>query len=331
MSGPSPSRQRFQPAGEIGPDTFPPETLSPKTRGRYGRSNTVVLAAQTVGWAALLFGVDRAPGWPAKIALVAVFCALMQGVFSMMHEYFHDNAHPDPRINYAIGFWGSILFGTAATFHRVHHWGHHVRNRSVSEQADFIHDGESPIGKVVLYYFAICGGLFLSGLVFPLIALLIPYRTANWISRFRRFNTYSAAFQQFKPGDWTRIRIEAVALVAFWTALVAYAPVRWQTLAVCYAAFAFTWSSLQWIYHLRTPLHVVEGAYNLRLPTARRWLFLNFNCNLTHHRRPYLPWQDLYAATDRKETQPLWYRWLLMLHWPVRFPDDLGGLDKRYF
>ena len=122
-----------------------------------------------------------------------------------------------------------------------------------------------------------------------------------------------------------------IGSVAFWVGLLWLGPWRWQTLAIAYAAFAFSWSSLQWVYHLHTPVHVVEGAYNLRAPLLVRILFLNFNYNLTHHRRPSLPWQELYSHSDQKETQPLWYRYLLTFRPPVRLPKDLSVLAKRYF
>lgn len=315
------------------PPEHAPTPMAPKKKGRYGTQNLVVAAAQLLGWAVLLTAIDRAPTWLAP-PLVFVFCMLMQGVFSMMHEYFHDNAHPDRRVSYGIGFALSLVFGTSATLHRVNHWGHHVRNRTPAEQGEFIHEGESPLGKTLLYYFAVSCGLWLSGLVFPVIALFVPYRAVHWLSSHERYNTYSAAFAQFKPRDWTRMRWEGLALIALWSALILWGPWSITTLAVAYAAFAFSWSSLQWVYHLRTPLDVVEGAYNLRLPTVLRWMWLSFNMNLTHHRKPYLPWQELWAASDPRETQPLWYRWLLMALPPERFPEDptaLARFEKRYF
>lgn len=325
------AKSRRQPVGANEDLQFPEESLSPKTKGRYGTQNLFVIAGQVAGWAALLSLIDRTSSWPLKALLVLLFCALMQGVFSLMHEYFHDNAHPNRQVSYLIGCVGSLLFGTAATFHRVNHWGHHVRNRTPAEQGEFIHEGESAVGKIAIYYFAVLGGLWLSSLLFPLFSFFIPYRAITFLSSFKRFNTYSAAFAQFKAADWTRMRIEAFVLIVFWTSILYWGLFQWQTIVLCYASFAFTWSSLQWVYHLRTPLHVVEGAYNLRAPFFVRWLFLNFNYNLTHHRRPYLPWQELPMATDVKETQPLWYRWMLIAKWPIRFPDDLSIYDKRYF
>jgi hypothetical protein len=74
----------------------------------------------------------------------------------------------------------------------------------------------------------VCGGLWLAGVILPLLALLIPYRAGTWLSRFKRFNTYSTAFLQFKPADWTRIRIEAVVLVLFWIKLLSWGLLSWQ-------------------------------------------------------------------------------------------------------
>ncbi len=316
--------------GAAGPALPRSEPLSPG-RGRYGRQNLAVLLVQTAGWALLLTAIDRAESPWIRAGLVVILCMLLQGVFSLMHEYFHKNAHESPGKNYLIGLWGSLLFGTSPTLHRINHWGHHVRNRSEAERGEFIHPGEHPLGKVVLYYFAILGGLWLSGVVFPILALLVPYVAIEWLSQKKRFNTYSAAFEQFKARDWTHMRLEALALLAFWSALALRGPWRVETLAITYGAFAVSWSSLQWVYHLRTPIHVIEGAYNLRAWLPVRVLFLSFNYNLTHHRHPGLPWQELAAHTDVKETQPLWYRWLRMLEPPRRLPSDFAYLEKTYF
>lgn len=323
-----PVPKKFQVPGPAMPRTEP---LAPR-RGRYGRMNLVVTAAQVAGWAALLTVADAASlHWALRAGAIVLFCFLVQGVFSMMHEYFHYNAHRDRRLNYLIGFVGSTLFGTSATLHRVNHWGHHVRNRSEAERGDYIHEDETPVKKVLLYYFATWGGLWIGGIVFPLLALLIPYRAAAWLARTKRFNTYAAAFEQFQPADWAAMRLEALWLAGFWTLVVLFGPWSWQTLAIAYGAFAFSWSIQQWMYHLRTPIHVIEGAYNARLVAPLRWLILNFNYNLTHHRHPGLPWQELPSHTDVKETQPFWYRVVQMFLPPRRYPPPPHHLEKRYF
>lgn len=82
---------------------------------------------------------------------------------------------------------------------------------------------------------------------------------------------------------------------------------------------------------MRTPLDRIKGAYDLRAPTLVRLLFLNFNYNLTHHRHPQLPWQAMHALVDRRETQPLWYRYVLVFKCPEPLPADLGAIRKTYF
>ena len=127
------------------------------------------------------------------------------------------------------------------------------------------------------------------------------------------------------------MRHEAAAGVAIWAAAIVLLDWDWRLLVALYAAFAFTWSSLQWVYHMRTPLDRIEGAYDLRLPRLVRWLFLNFNYNLTHHRHPNRPWQDMHRAVNPRETQPLWYRYLLVFKCPEPLPADTLSLRKVYF
>lgn len=313
--------------------TSPLPDVEPAYRGlgRYGLQNLGITVLQVLAWAALLTAIDRSASWVVKAVLIAVFCTVMQGVFTMMHEYFHRNAHHDRRLNTLIGVVGATLFGTSATLHKVNHWGHHVRNRTSAERGEFIHEGESAAGKVFLYYFATMGGLWVFGLVFPFVSWFLPFRVVERLRGHGEFNTYAAAFGQFTPGRWWAMRAEALLLLVFWGVVLLWGPWSLATILVSYAAFAYHWSVLQWIYHLRTPIHVIEGAYNLRLPSPIRLAWLNFNCNLTHHRRPELPWQELHAATDLAETQPLWYRYLWMWAPPTRFPDDLSSLDKTYF
>lgn len=300
--------------------------------GRYGTFNLVVVASQVVAWAALITVADSPalPTW-ARVTAVVVFCLMMQGVFTLVHEYCHRNAHRGPGLNYLIGFVTCTLFGTSPTLLRVEHWGHHRRNRTESERPELIHPDENAFRKRLEYYFAVLGGIWLASAVGPLIAPLIPHDTALRLARQSPRNTFIAGLGAFKRSDWRALRLEGAWLLAFWVSIVAFGPWRWQTIAICYAAFAFTWSSLQWIYHLYTPLHVVEGAYNVRAPWLLRVLFLNFNYNLTHHRHPAMPWQELHRLSNPRETQPLWYRYLLIFRLPIAFPEDVSVLEKRYF
>ncbi|MGZ5093010.1 MAG: fatty acid desaturase family protein [Burkholderiales bacterium] len=299
---------------------------------RYGNANLLVGAAQLAAWALLITAL-HAPGslwW--KIPLAVLFCLMMQGVFSLMHECFHNQGHPSAMLNDALGALCGSIFGTAYTLFRVNHEGHHVRNRLPAELAEYVLPGESATRKIVTYYFAILGGIWLGSFVAALVLPFVPYRYAARLNRpARSMNGYSLSFAEFSAADWKRLRLESAIGLAIWTTAIVLLDWNWRVLVPLYVAFAFSWSSLQWVYHMRTPLDRVEGAYDLRAPRFVRWLFLNFNYNLTHHRYPRLPWQAMHEKVDPGETQPLWYRYLLVFKCPEPLPVDEALLRKTYF
>jgi len=96
---------------------------------------------------------------------------------------------------------------------------------------------------------------------------------------------------------------------------------------LCYAAFAFSWSSQQYIYHVRSPRHLVEGAFNLRLSRPFELLYLNFNYHLTHHRAVSVPWIHLPRVAGRPPVREYWMTYLKLWAppepvssaWPVQF------------
>ena len=297
-----------------------------------GRENVAVLGAQTLGWFVLIEALHSRIDIVWKLPLVLVFCLMMQGVFSMMHECFHRNGHRSARVNWAIGTWASILFGSSYTLIRVNHEGHHQRNRSNPELAEFILPGESAVLKTGLYYFAILGGIWVGSFIATLVLPFVPFAAVRGLAvRWMSMDGYNRSFAEFDRRDWTLLRIEAAIGVAWWALCVFAFGWDWRVLLALYACFAFSYSSLQWIYHMRTPLDRIEGAYDLRLPTPVRWLFLNFNYNLSHHRSPRAPWQHLHRLADRRETQPLWRRYVGVFRAPEPFPDDPRRLAKEYF
>jgi len=297
-----------------------------------GRHNLAVLAAQTLAWWGLIQAMHAPLGVLWKVAILTLFCLVMQGVFSMMHECFHRNGHRSARVNWAMGAWASTLFGSSYTLIRVNHEGHHQRNRTPAELAEYILPGERPALKVGLYYFAVLGGIWLASLLATLILPLVPFSRVKGLAvRWASMDGYNRAFAQFTARDWRVLRGEAVLALCWWIGCSWLFGWQWQTLLLMYAAFAFSYSSLQWIYHLRTPLDRIEGAFDLRLPTPIRWLFLNFNYNLQHHRHPDAPWQSMHARVDQRETQPLWWRWLGAFRPPEPYPADPSQLSKVYF
>ncbi len=292
--------------------------------------NVAVLVAQFVAWASGLWLLSRLENPFAAAVLVVVFCLMMQGVFSMMHECFHGHAHRNRRVNYLMCWLATTIFGASATLIRVNHLGHHVRNRTRAELVDYVEADESRLKKTFAYYSAIFGGIWFAAFAASLLMIVVP---SSWVRRLQvrgEANTYAAAFADFTDEDFRRIRIEALAGIAFWIVTWQLLALDWRAVAVVYLAFALSWSSLQWIYHVRTPLHVVEGTYNVRAPWFIRALFLNFNYNLTHHRDPAMRWQRMHGATNLAETRPCFRTGLAILKPPVPMPPD-RIITKSYF
>lgn len=231
-----------------------------------------------------------------------------------------------------MGVWTGVLFGTSYTLFEVNHHGHHVRNRTPPEIAEFVLPGESRWRKTLVYYFAILGGIWWGSFLAIFILPFVPYSLVRRLNKpGSSMNGYSLSFLSFSRQRWRRLRLESFFSLAIYAVVIWLLDFQAGTLLLAFGAFAFSWSSLQWVYHLRTPLDPVEGAYNLRSLTPIRWLFLNFNYNLTHHRHPELHWQELHEKTDLRETQPSWYRYFLVFLPPEPLPTDLSVLEKRYF
>jgi fatty acid desaturase len=186
---------------------------------RFDRENIAIVAAQALAWGASLVALDRLHHPALRVAVVLFFCALMQGVFSMMHECFHGHAHGKRRLNDVLGTINATLFGTSYTLFAVNHHGHHVRNRTRAERVDYIYPDESAAKKIVSYYVAILGGIWLLGLVISLLAVFLPHRALGLLAQRRRDNTYAAAFDDFTSAAWLRLRLEALGGALFWLAV----------------------------------------------------------------------------------------------------------------
>lgn len=297
---------------------------------RYDRMNLVVLAMQVLAWAACLVTVSHTSNPWIVVPVVVIFCLMMQGVFSMMHESFHGHAHRSSRINAFMSWLASTIFGAAATFIRINHLGHHVRNRTRAELVDYVENDESRLQKTLQYYAGVLGGIWLGAFIGSIVLVFVPPKLVRRMQALGENNTYAAAFADFTAADFRRIRVEVMFAALFWGLAWYFLDLQATAVAVTYLAFALSWSSLQWIYHVRTPLDVVEGTYNLRSSWPIRCLFLNFNYNLTHHRNPSLRWQQLHVASDQNETRPFWYGWVTILRPPRPMPHD-RLIPKTYF
>jgi len=310
--------------------TLATEMDAERSHARYDLANIAILITQLTAWAGLLVAMTHTTNWLLLFIEVYFFCLMMQGVFSMMHEGFHGHAHRSKITNSIMCWLASTLFGASATFIKVNHIGHHVRNRTDAELVDYVKKEESRLKKTIAYYLAVIGGIWIGASLGSLAMAIVP---SSWLLKLQKkseSNTYAAALGDFTESDFQSIRLEVVASLIFWAIAWWLLELNLLTIVIAYSAFAFSWSSLQWIYHVRTPLDVVEGTYNLRSSILVRCFFLNFNYNLTHHRDPGLRWQVLHKVSDLTETRPFWRTWIAIAKPPVPLPDELN-VQKTYY
>jgi fatty acid desaturase len=255
-----------------------------------GTLNGALTAAQIIVSFALLGAASQAKTFWVTGLFAVAFAFVMQLGFGLAHEAVHSKLHANPAVNDGLGILLYSLFPGSYHLFEIAHLIHHRRNRSDAELEDYVLPGEICWRKRVVYYFILCGLFwFLTPLAMLAIAIIpgrsiqipVPGENAGGFSRYMQF------LNSVNP---MRIRRDLLVTVVVWTLAALLLHLKLSHLAVCYAAFAFCWASQQYIYHVRTPRHVVLGAVDLHLWRPFELLYLHFNYHLTHHVAAWVPW-----------------------------------------
>lgn len=258
------------------------------------RLNLIIAALQVTALLTILLASAYVSPWWGVLGLALAYGLAMNSGYAMLHEAEHNVAHPNRRVNTAIGVVLALFF--PAPFHllRQGHLGHHMRNRSDDEAFDLYFAGDNPIWKR-LQLFGILTGLYWMVVAFAnLPAALWPsfFRPAKAkLSFFDR--PTEALWETLNPRYLPWIRLEAIAAIGLHTGIVlgmGIPPLRY--LAVLFG-FGFLWSALQYAHHYATERDVRSGARNLK---SLRWvdlLLLHHNWHLRHHMFPTVPWIHL--------------------------------------
>lgn len=289
------------------------------------RLNLALLLVLAVVNMALLWAASHlSPGWALACALAFSYTA--NTTFALLHEAVHGIAHPDARVNRWMGRLAAAFFPTSLAIQRAYHLTHHRHNRSEFERFDYIQPGESAWLKRAQWY-AILTGLYWAVSV----AGLVLYVVAPWVldrdalrsheatsARQTAARIYMAALDEVPRRTAV---LEVLASFAFQAVLFVALDLSFAGWALCYAAFALQWSSLQYADHAFSPLDRHDGAWDLRVNRAIRALFLNYHLHRTHHRHPQLPWLHLPRLAEGSASQPSYFRvWLRMWRGPRRLP-----------
>lgn len=271
-----------------------------------GLNALLLVGAAAIGATALFFASHTSSLLVLLLAAL-IFSYAANMLFALLHEAVHGVLFEDATLNTWGGRFASAWFPTGLSLQRAFHLNHHKHNRDPSERFDYLQPGESRWLKNAQWYsiltglywaFAAAGGL---AWVFAPFAFALGRGTSRF-SRQTASATYFEAIQTIPP---VVSRLEVLASWALQAALFFTLDLSVTGWLVCYTAFAWQWSALQYADHAWSPLDVTDGAWDLRVPRLHRWLFLNYHLHRAHHRSPKTPWLHL-PAHARSDGPSFW-------------------------
>ena len=268
-----------------------------------GRLNLLLTFVQMLAALAILSAASNTKNLHFIAGLAISFAFTMQAGFCLAHEAVHRKLHSNRRLNVGMGILLFSLFPGSVHFFEVAHLLHHRRNRSTDELEDYVLPGENPWFKRIMYFLLISG---LFWLLLPLSSIVVAFIPGKRIKlphpedgagSFRKFAQF---LNEVRPG---RVRRDLLVTVLLWVNAFPVLHLHLIPVAICYAAFGFSWASQQYIYHVRTPRHAVLGAYDLKLWKPLELLYLHFNYHLTHHLAEWVPWNYLPSIAAQQPTR----------------------------
>ncbi|WNG39722.1 fatty acid desaturase [Archangium violaceum] len=289
--------------------------------------NTVLLATALLTCAGCLWLASHAESLALRLLAAGAFSYVNNTVFSLLHEATHGVLHSSRRANDWLGRLAAAFFPTSYTLQRTFHLTHHRNNRTELEQFDYLRPGDNRFLKHAQWY-SILTGLYwafvpLGCVAFALFPGLLQ-RLRGTGTRYGEQTGADAYLGRLEDAPGSTIRLEALLSLGVQVGLVLGLDLTASGWALCYAAFAINWSSLQYADHAWSPLDVRDGAWDLRVAAPVRWLFLNYHYHRAHHRHPRVPWLYLGRYVDPEVPRPSFLRiWLSMWRGPRPLPSPV--------
>jgi fatty acid desaturase len=254
-------------------------------------------------------------GATSGLAAIA-FAYLLLTNYSLAHEAAHAKLQPGARANYWLGLLPATVFPMSLTLLMNSHERHHQQNRGAFEQFDCFGPKDSRPLKYGVWY-GILLGIF--GLYPPVWTVVLAVVPLSWIRRTVAMTRSTRAYAStLTDREIWRIRGELLLIIAFFTVLTVVVGISPSVLLFCYGLALFNWSTRQFVEHAYTSLDNIEGAFDLRHFSWMSFLMLHRELDLSHHRRPEVPWCYL-PDLARTEQQPMSYlrQYLRMWRGPV--------------
>ena len=260
---------------------------------------------------------------PQIIVAALLFSIILQPNYVLLHEGSHDNHHYKPLLNRLMSNVNGLFFPISATFYRLTHGFHHENNRSEHECFEY-YDPQQTLGDQIFRHLQwvsiVFGTYWLLILMANLTAAIVPWLLKLW--PFSAMITTRNMFDRFDSQSLRWISLETAVIILFWLFIWSALELQWLPTLVLYAAFAFNWSSRQYIAHAFSPIDKDRGAYNLKLNRFSQLFLLNSNYHLTHHQYPDIPWHLLPEYARSEPTHNYWQQYRLLWTAPRVFPDS---------
>ena len=260
----------------------------------------LALLIMSLGWGAMVWAT-RLGSWWATLALGVFFGLLYLPLYTLMHEAMHRIFHTHRGVNDAFGWLMMAHMPGSFTLFRHGHNMHHRLNRTDAELFDAYYPGESATLKRLAFYGYYLGGFWLIVFLSNAVVLLAP-----WLMRSKILQQSRAAGPKIESPQrhMRRIRVEALGVVLLHVLMVWALDISAWAYVACYGAFAFSWSSQNFITHAHAPRHILNGAYNLKASAFYQLWLLHFNWHLAHHQHPSIPWIHLPKIHDQRRARP---------------------------
>ncbi|MBY0414275.1 MAG: fatty acid desaturase [Bdellovibrionales bacterium] len=273
----------------------------------------IFLAVSSIGalWA-LLYLTEHTDNWWIKIVCILLFSYTGNTTFSLLHEAVHSNFHHLRKVNYFFGNICASMFPTAYSFQKRCHLNHHRNNRTQYELFEMYDDKDNKVIKNITLYGVLTGIYWAVPFIGSLWLLLNPKSLLS--SGFSGKDNYEMgrmggasmlrSFDNLSAKEILRMRLEVLFTLAVQISMFLLLGLSFSTYIMCYFAFGFTWSALQYADHAFSVRDIRNGAWNLKVHPVTKAFFLNYHDHLAHHQHPNVPWIHLPKFVDPNIERP---------------------------
>jgi fatty acid desaturase len=275
--------------------------------------NLLLLIASSLIGLVLLYIASHSATLYVKIIAAFAFSLVANTLFSLLHEAVHGMFHSNAKVNLWAGRLAACWFPTSFSLQKSFHLTHHTNNRNQFEQFDVLHQGDVVWLKYAQWYSILSGLYWWITVVSILLYLIIPVRLLNAFHQRAHPQARSQTggdiyFKALVDTPTFTTKMEILGAIVFQVLICYLLNISLLAWVLCYAAFAFQWSSLQYTDHAFSPLNKKNGAWNLKIHPAIGVWFLNYHYHLAHHQHPNVPWRFLPQLVDKTQPFPSFFR-----------------------